>query len=53
MNPVLWLVFVVLFWAALFIFAFVSTVRFLRIPTEAELELAAEEKDKKAHGTHA
>jgi hypothetical protein len=52
MNPVFYVVLVVLFWAALFVFAFVITVRFLRIPTDAELELAAEEKEDKTHSGH-
>lgn len=49
MNPVFYVVFVVLFWAALFVFAFMTTVRFLRIPTDAEVELVAEEQEEKAH----
>jgi hypothetical protein len=49
MIAVVYIVLVVLFWAALFVFAFWTTVRFLRVPTEAEVELAAQEKEK----THA
>jgi hypothetical protein len=52
MNSVFYVVLVVLFWAALFVFAFITTVRFLRIPTDAELELAAEEKEEKTHTAH-
>ncbi len=45
MNAVLFIVYVVLFWAALFVFAFWMTTRALRVPTEAELEYAAEEAE--------
>jgi len=45
MNPLIFIFSVVLFWAALFVFAFWMTVRTLRAPTEAELEHAAKEAD--------
>ncbi len=45
MNDVIFIVYVVLFWAALFVFAFWMSIRALRVPTEDELEHAAEEAD--------
>lgn len=45
MNDIIFIIYVVLFWAALFVFAFWTTVRTLKVPTEAELEHAAEEAD--------
>ncbi len=46
MHDVIFIIYVILFWAALFAFAFWMTVRTLRVPTEAELEHAAEEAEK-------
>ncbi len=49
MHDVIFIVYVILFWAALFVFAFWMTLRALRVPTDDELEHAAEEAD----GAHA
>jgi hypothetical protein len=51
MNDVIFIIYVVLFWAALFVFAFWLSVRALRVPTDAELEHAAEEAEA-VHSTH-
>ncbi|HEX9038963.1 MAG TPA: hypothetical protein VF808_18420 [Ktedonobacterales bacterium] len=45
MTAVFYIVCVILFWAALFVFAFWTTVATLKVPTEAELEHAAAEAD--------
>ncbi len=52
MNDVIFIIYVVLFWLALFIFALWMSARTLRIPTEAELEHAAEQAES-AHSTTA
>lgn len=52
MNAVIFIVYVILFWAALFVFAFWMTTRALRVPTEADLEYAAEEAEN-AHSASA
>ncbi|MGZ3639211.1 MAG: hypothetical protein ACXVCO_00230 [Ktedonobacterales bacterium] len=43
-TPVLLLLGVVLFWFVVFVFSFVFFKSALRVPTEAELELAEEHK---------
>lgn len=43
MTAVLFICYVILFWVALGVFAVWMTARALRVPTEAELELAAAE----------
>ncbi len=45
MNSIIFLSYVILFWAALFVFALWTCSRALRVPTEAELEHPAEEAD--------
>lgn len=50
MSDVIFIIYVVLFWLALFIFAIGLSIRALRVPTEAELEHAAQQADS-AHPT--
>lgn len=45
MTAVLYICFVILFWLALGAFAIWFSARILRVPTEAELELAAAEAE--------
>jgi hypothetical protein len=45
MNDVIFIIYVILFWLALFIFALWQSIRALRVPTEAELEQAAEQAE--------
>ena len=45
-----WVITVIVFWAALFVFAFWFTTRALRAPTDAEIELEQEEAEKAASG---
>lgn len=52
MSEIIFIIYVVLFWVALFIFAFWLSIHALRAPTEAELEHAAEQADS-AHSTTA
>ncbi|HEU0027297.1 MAG TPA: hypothetical protein VFQ25_09295 [Ktedonobacterales bacterium] len=52
MNDVIFIIYVVLFWLALFIFAIWLSIRALRVPTEAELEHAAEQAES-VHSTAA
>jgi hypothetical protein len=51
MNDVKFIIFVIVFWMALGVFAFWMTARALKVPTEAELEHAAEEAEG-AHSAH-
>lgn len=46
MTAVLFIFYVILFWVALGVFAIWVSARMLRVPTEAELELAAAEAEK-------
>ena len=52
MNPILPIILVVVFWAILFVFAFVVTRAALRVPTEAEVEAQRAEAEH-AHTTPA
>lgn len=53
MNDVIFIIYVILFWLAMFIFAIVLTARVLRVPTEAEVEHAAEQAETAhSHAAH-
>lgn len=42
MEPMVPLLIIILFWAAVFVFAFWTFTHWLKVPTEAELEAARE-----------